>query len=292
MQIGKKVQVPTIKKPQQGSPNILQGTSKSSRGRMFWLIGAQGIGKTTFAAQFPGTYWIIDPKEVGIIDLVESGSVNVDMSMIHSPVMSWTDLIAFNDSVLSERLTLPQEVQTLVYESTSGFEQECHKHCCQLNYNNDWSSRKKGFMFYREGYSTAAKEFWVTAVNQWCQLREIGYNIILTGHSKMKTKANVDSVDWIYEGCNCQDPTWEVTSPYFENIFFLTFDVESSKESDFAKGKASSATRMLRVTKTPWHDAKNRIRLMQDIQAEEGPAKLYADLCKLAGLNPQTLKFV
>lgn len=275
----------------------LVGVSTSSRGRMILLVGPPGIGKTTFAAQFtPGaTYWVMGPKEAGIIDLMDSGVVRVDPSMIHPFITDFPALQYLFVQITNRTSTIPQNVRTIVIESVTEFELMARTHCCQVDYKSDWSA--KGFMNFQDGYRQTANGYWSPFIGQLCRLRELGYNIVLTGHSTVQKQKNKSGVDYLAETCSCDYRVWDVTHPFFENVFFLSYDVEAErgdKKDNIAMGtgKAKGFTRMLYVNQTPYQNAKNRCGLTQDIEAECTAPELYRRWCTASRLDPMTLRYL
>lgn len=265
---------------------------------MILLVGPPGIGKTSLAAQFtPGyTYWIIDPKESGILDLMESGAVRVDPTMIHTPINEFPALQYLLTQIIGRVSPLPPRTRTLVIESVSGFEMMARTHCCSQDYKNDWS--EKGFMNYQNGFTQTANGHWSPLITQLCKVREMGYNIILTGHSYTAKVKNKSGVDYLQETCNCHDKVWNATHQFFENLFFLSYDVSTERgdrKDNIAMGigKAKGYTKMLYVNATPYQNAKNKFGTpVPDIEADCTPYELYHKLCAAARWNPMTLRYL
>jgi hypothetical protein len=264
----------------------------SDRGQMFVYLGPPGSGKTSYAAEHPNPYFVIEEKETGVLDLIDAGRVNLGYESVNRDIKSWMDLSRFNEEVLSDSFPFPQKVDTIIYESISGFEQECHRYCCANRYNNNWDSTRKGFMFYQEGYRVAAKEFWSQFVLQLCRLRETGYNIVLTGHTQKITEKNIDDVDFMAAAGACQASTMDVTSPYFQNIFFIDQDIDAKKENEQAKGKIVQVQKKLFVNWSPYRKAvKNRYGITEDLLIDGmNPKQMYDTFCKVAKLDPKTLR--
>lgn len=266
--------------------------SSERRGQMFLYLGPPGSGKTSYCAEHPNPFFVIDEKETGILDLIDAGLVNVSYDQVYRNAKDWGDLIAFNDRVLNGDFAFPSQVDTLVYESLTGMEQECHRWCCALRYSNNWDSTRKGFMYYQEGYRTSAKEFMAPFVLQLSRLREKGYHIAWTGHTQKITEKNIDDVDFMAAAGACQAPTMDVISPYFQNIFFIDQDIDARKESDHAKGKIVSVQKKMFVHWSPWRKAaKNRYNIQEDLLIDNmSPRQMLETFCQVARLDPNTLQ--
>lgn len=286
--------------PQQQTQQMVipQSAEMSGRGRMILLAGPPGSGKTTLAANFtPGqTYFIIDPAETGVYDLMESRQISIQKSMIHDPFKQWNNLLYFLYQISITKGTIPQNVLTIVVESVTGLEQQAANECCSSHYQGNWGAKGGGFANFQNGYETTANNYWVKLLDQLSQLREIGYNIILTGHSEIANRKNPDGPDYMVETLRCnQKYIWPITHARFENIFFLSYDIEAEKENDpkygQGRGKAKNFRKVLYVNKTPYQDAKNRCGMINHIDADCSATELYGRLCQSARWNPKTLRY-
>jgi hypothetical protein len=265
----------------------------TGRGRMIVLLGAPGIGKTSFCAQMPGTYWLLDPTEMGILDLIESGQVrNVNENQVRKLRGDFNETLKVLDDMLYNP-TMPIDTKTIVIESILGFENQCIRTCCDVDFEGKMHNHAGGYQFYQKGDRAVADNYWPKFTSRYLALREAGYNIILTGHTKTGTEKNAKGHDYLKEQARSSGPAWSVTDYIFENVFILNFEVIADKENDFARGKAEAeANRYLYCHTNPFNCAKNRMGITEKILANEGPAKLYRDWCHAANLDPRTLRFI
>lgn len=278
---------PKLKTHSQKAP-IAEKVVSGTRGRLIALIGLPGMGKTSLAAEFPNPYFVIDPRESGIVDLMESGQVKKQINYQH--VRDFVDLQRLNDSFYYD--SIPDGVQTLVYESISGFEQQAILNCNDIDFQGKWTDTANQYQILNRDRIVANK-YWASFMGRIAEFRERGINIVLTGHSEVKNAKNPRGPDYMIETCKCSGPVWSETDYIFENIFFLTFDVEVEKENKFARAKAfDNAARKLYCHKTPYHAAKNRCGISEPIDAQEGPHKTYRNLCTAARWDTQTLRYL
>lgn len=294
MQLGTKVK-PVIKPTI--APKITH--SQSGRGKLICLLGKPGMGKTSLAAEFPNPYFITDPTETGIIDLVESGAVNFDMDCVNQAIGEWIPLLRFNDDLYDDRIILPSGRKTLVYESLSGFEKQCIKYCCDSDFNGQFHNREGGYHFFGKGDRNTGDKYWPMLMAQFLKLVNKGYNVILTGHTTVANEKNPKGSDYMVEQAKCSNPVWGATDYVFPYVFFLSFDVEVEREggSKFARPKAlENADRVIWGYKTPFQAAKNRCRMTALINKGpvpcETPQSGFASLCKATGWHPETLRYV
>lgn len=271
------------------------------RGKLIALLGKPGMGKTSLAAQFPNPYFVIDPTETGILDLMDSGAVNLDFQYVNQSISDWPSLVRFNDELITGRITLPPDRSTLVYESLSGFEQQAITYCTQIDYNGNATNKEGGYHFFGKGDRAVANKYWAMLMKQFGELAAMDYNVLFTGHSEVKNEKNVSGADYMVETCKCSGPVWGCTDYIFSNVFFIVYDVEVQKEGgpkSFNRPKAlENAQREVYGMKTPYHAAKNRCRMEAlinkgPVSAEGGPADTYARLCKACEWDAATLRNV
>lgn len=270
------------------------------RGRRIAILGKPGMGKTSLAAQFPNPYFVIDPTETGILDLIESGAATISESHV-SRVTDWHALIRFNDEVINGKIVLPDDRRTLVYESISGFETQGIRVCIQNDFGGNGGNREGGYQFFSKGDRILADTYWATLMKQFCELGDLGYHILFTGHTDVKNEKNPAGSDYMVETCKCSGPVWGRTDYIFSNVFFLVYDVHVEKEGgpkSFARAKANdNASRVVYGMKTPYQAAKNRCRMealinQGSVSAEGGPADTFVRLCKACEWDQQTLQTV
>lgn len=280
-------------KPPTKQPSPQRATDRPlRRGHLIAVLGAPGIGKTHLVSWFPKPYFAISRRETGILDLVDHGIIkHINEDRIHPMFESADDLTRFNDEVINRKcVLLPDDTQSIIYESVSGFEQLFMDKVCQTEFGGNWGNTAGGYQFYQKGDRIVGDQYWSKFLDQLTEIREMGYNVILTGHTTTKAVKNARGVDYLKEVCRCTTSVWEQTDYLVQNIFFLAFDVKAERESKFARGKAVSADRYLFCLTTPYNGAKNRYNIDDLIDANESSEATYKNFCAAAKLDPLTLR--
>lgn len=140
------------------------------------LYGADGIGKTSFAASAP------DP----VFLCAESGTAQHDVARLPEPE-SWMDVLSLVDQLVNEE----HDYKTFVVDGLTWLEPVVHQHVCQR-------AKKKNlaeFDFGR-GYSAALDE-WRVFVSKLEQLwRKRNMNIVLLAHAHTANVKNPAGTDY------------------------------------------------------------------------------------------------
>lgn len=210
------------------------------------IYGPEGIGKSTFASQFP------DPV---FID-TEGSTNHMDVGRLPRPT-SWTMML----NMIKEIAGTPGCCKTLVIDTIDWAEQLCVKHLCGI-YD------KKGIedFGYGKGYIFLKEEFG-RLLNLLTDLTEIGINVVLTAHStirKFELPDECGSYDR-YElklGNKTGSQTSALVKEWADMVLFANYKqyvVEVDK-----KKKGQGGTRIMYTQHHPCWDAKNR----HDLKAE------------------------
>jgi hypothetical protein len=225
--------------------------------------GPPGVGKTSLWAYLPNVCYIYDYSEDGIVDLYMSGQVPKPKYM--QSVKDWEELV-------NAVINVDDDVQNIVFDSLTGMEQMCFAFHCKKYFKGDWS--KEGFLAYQQGPKNAAKTDWVQLLDIMDQVRRSGVNIILIGHSTIKTFTNPDGPDYDQYVPILDKETWAQTSRWAKAILFQNYDVSIKKEG--SKFKASGqANRMMWTAPGAAYVAKNRWNLEPIIDLGGSPKEAF-----------------
>lgn len=227
------------------------------------IYGPEGIGKTTFAAQFP------DPL---FID-TEGSTVDLDLARTDAP-QSWTALMAQVQAVKHER-----PCQTLVIDTADWAERLCVAHVCSAK---GWKSIEDAG--YGKGYTIVVEEF-CKLLDLLTDVTEAGVNVVLTAHAAIRKFEQPDEAAsynrWALALIDAQKMSNAAkVKEWADAVLFVNFQtfVEVVGDGKGAKGKAVGGQK--RVMYAQHHacwDAKNRWGL---------PAEIPFDYAQIAPFIP------
>lgn len=213
----------------------------------------EGLGKTSFGAEFPKPLFLQASGETGLETLIHAGQVKPTP---HLPeITTWTALL----DVIRELRESKHDYETIVFDTLNGFERILHEHVCRRDFCGEWG--EKGFASYQKGYTQALtdwREFlWLLdAMRSEQKLR-----IVLLCHSRITKFANPDGPDYDRYEPDLHKKTWGLTHKWADIVFFGNYFSVVDKDG---KGKGG-IKRLLYTQRTAAYDAKNRHGLPVDI---------------------------
>ncbi len=232
------------------------------------VYGPEGIGKSTFASQFP---------EPLFID-TEDSTRHMNVARTPKPT-SWSLLL----SLVREVETDPSLCKTLVVDTADWTEQLCIKHIC-----DNHSVKGIEDFGYGKGYVYVYEEFG-KLLNELSRVVERGIHVVVTAHAKMRKFEQPDEMG-AYD-------RWEMklskqTAPIvkewadmvlFANYKTLVVNVDG-KGTQKGKNKAQGGKRVMYTSHNPCWDAKNRHNLAPELPFQYSAIE---DVIS-AALKPQT----
>jgi len=219
------------------------------------LYGPEGIGKSTFGAQFPAPLFLD----------VEQGTRHIDVARIDPPPASWTALLETVKEFLAER---PKEFATLVLDTADWAEQMCIKSVCD-------SALKKGIedFGYGKGYVYVAEAFG-ELLNKLGEVVTAGYNVVILAHAKMRKFEQPDEAGaydrWELKLSKQVAP---MVKEWADMVLFANYKtmVITTGKGDNLKAKAQGqGKRVIYTTHHSCWDAKNRHGLPDEIPLDYG----------------------
>lgn len=225
------------------------------------VYGPEGIGKSTFAAQFP------DPL---FID-AEGSTKRMNVRRFPKPT-SWEMLLSMVKEAADKRLC-----KTLVIDTIDWAEQLCIKAVCDRH-------QKSGIedFGYGKGYVYEREEFG-RLLNILGDVAEGGINVVLTAHAQLKKFEQPDDFGSYdrYElklGQKTSSQISPLVKEWADMLLFANYKVFSvAVDKEGKKYRPQGGQRVMYTTHHPCWDAKNRDGLPEEMPFEYGSiAHLFA----------------
>ena len=240
--------------------NITKG--KIARAKKVVVYGPEGIGKSTFASQFP------DPL---FID-TEGSTSELNISRLDKP-SSWTFLLQQIDFVKQRR-----NCRTLVVDTIDWAER------LAIDFVTSRANKQSITSFgYGEGFIQLEEEYG-KFLNKLTDLIEIGINVVLSAHAKITKFEQPDEMGaydrWELKlGNKTTAKTAALTKEWADMVLFMNYKTFSVATDDKGKKfKGQGGERVIYTTHNPAWDAKNRQSLPDEIPLDyKHIARLFED---------------
>lgn len=214
------------------------------------VYGPEGIGKSTFASNFPNPVFID----------TEGSTKDMDVARLPRP-SSWQMLLEEIDYVKNH----PDEFKTLVIDTVDWAEQLCVDYICSKH-------GKSGIedFGYGNGYVYTKEEFG-RFLNRLEDVIEKGVNVVLTAHAQIRKFEQPDEMGAYdrYElklGKKTQSQTSPLVKEWADMLLFAKYKTYSVAADDKGKKhKAQGGKRVMYTSHHPCWDAKNRYGLAEEL---------------------------
>lgn len=246
------------------------------RGLGLVAYGSEGVGKTSWAAQFTqlGKVRFLSVRESGLEDLLDAGIAPDGIE--HYYPEDWEDL---------DRLTRSTPEGTLVVDSLSGVQPVLFDHVCRTAYKGEWDG-KDGFMSYWKGPRVDSPVFLNKYFEGLDMLRNKGINVVLLGHMATEETPNTMGADYLTHTLDMDKAVRAATLKWAQAVLFLSLDLNINRSVESVKdtvmlGKAKdTANRVIWTEKSPGHVAKNRMNLKPVIPLGTSPEEGFKNFYK------------
>lgn len=211
------------------------------------VYGPAGIGKSTFAGQFP------DPL---FID-VEGGTHQLDVARFPTPE-TWNDLLAEIDAVIAE----PDVCRTLVIDTIDRAE-VLLTNALLAEKNADSIEAYGGG--YGKGYTALQERFTKDFLNRLDKVIAKGVNVTLVAHAMMRKFESPEDPPYDRWELKVSKKVAPIVKEWSDLLLFANYEtmiVEDGNGKAKARGKAK---RIIYTTYKPTYDAKNRYGLPDTI---------------------------
>lgn len=243
--------------------NFTVTSTRQAKALKVVVYGPEGIGKTTFANNFPQPVYI-DTE----------GSTNfIDGQKLPDPT-SWTMLL----EELEYLKSTPGVARTIVIDTMDWAEALAKQH---LMSKNNWDAIDASS--YGTRYVALADEIG-KLLNKLSELVELNYNVVLLAHSETKKHELPDELgafDRYVLKLERRDAS--LVKEWADMILFANFKTTVITDSKTNSKKATGGQRVMYTTHKPTWDAKNRLGL-----ADELPFDYEQIRSQLEQVMPQT----
>jgi len=232
------------------------------------IYGVEGIGKTALAAQFDKPFFLMSPRETGLLTLQSSGQIG---EVDRFPVLNtWYEL----STALSWLACGDHDYRTLIIDTINGVERDLYfKFVLDTQFGGDASK----FTAYAKD-KKYTHDLWKVFLDSLNRCRERGLAIVLLGHAMVSRMNDPDGKDYDrYIPRFANQATWDMTFACVDVVMFANHVTATFEDGSRTKGR-STGIRMLYTEKRPAFDAKNRYRLPAQIDMGGSAKEAYANL--------------
>ena len=232
------------------------------------VYGIEGIGKSTFASQFPGAVFID----------TEGSTNQMDVARFPAPT-SWEMLI----SEVEQTISNPSGIGTLVIDTVDWAQQLCIVSVCEKN-------QVKGIedFGYGKGYSYVKEDFG-KLLNLLNDLVDKGVNVVLVAHSTIRTFTKPDEMGQYdrYELKLIDTPKCSISGlvkEWADVLLFANYETFITEDQKTKKKYATGNQRVMYTTHTAAWDAKNRFGMPDKLPFE------FSSIAQLFENKPESVK--
>lgn len=242
-------------------------TGKTATAQKVVVYGVEGIGKTSFASQFPNPLFID----------TEGSTSNMDLARMDKPT-SWTFILQQIEFVKQNR-----PCQTLVIDTIDWAER------LAIEFVTSRANKESITSFgYGEGFIQLEEEFG-KFLNKLSDLVEMGINVVLTAHAKITKFEQPDEMGaydrWELKlGNKTTAKTAALTKEWADMVLFANYKTFSIAVDDKGKKhKGQGGVRTMYANHHPAWDAKNRHGLPDEFPME------YMQIAHIFNAVPQSV---
>lgn len=208
------------------------------------VYGPEGIGKSTFASQFPGPLFID----------TEGSTRHMDVARTPKPT-SWPMLLGLVDEVIRD----PSLCRTLVVDTMDWAELMCTQYVC-----DKYQKKSIEEFGYGKGYTYLSEEFG-RLLNLLSEVVERGVHVVVTAHAKMRKFEQPDELGaydrWEMKLSAKNAP---LVKEWADMVLFASYKTYAVK-TESGKVKGQGGERRMYTAHHPCWDAKNRFGLAPEL---------------------------
>ncbi len=213
-----------------------------------FLLGMEGIGKTTFGANAPNPLFIT--SEDGLSEFPEVQRFNPE---------NWENVKSVVAELLGEDKT---EFKTLVFDTSDWLERMIYDWVCADAGTDDIN---KAYGGYGKGHDRATTELVVLLRSLDLLRAKHELRVVFLGHVHIKPFTDPAGESWDRWEAKGNKKFAGVIREWADCVLFATREVHKIKRQDGQGEKAAGGERMIHTTWHPGFDAKNRMSLPEKL---------------------------
>ena len=218
------------------------------------VYGVPGIGKTTFAAKWPGALFLDVEGSSEQLD-------NDDISRIDPAPATYREFLSMIDQVAGDTMGF----KTLVIDTADWLESMMIRQICQDAGISSIEKYEKGF---GKGW-TKVCETWAELLDKLDRIRkQKGMNILFVAHARIRKFEPADDVAYDRYTLSQNEKSGDILKKWADIILFTKHSVLVTENEDGKIKAHSNGKRMMYTTFNPCWDAKNRFGLPEELPFE------------------------
>ena len=216
--------------------------------------GIEGIGKSTFASQFPKPLFID----------TENGTKTLDVDRFDVP-KNWTTILAYLDDMISD----PGEYKTVVIDTIDRAEDLLSVQLCKEDGVASIEKYDKGF---GKGYTALYERFDKDLLARLDKLIAKGVNVVLLAHAQCRKFEDPSGSSYDRWEMKVSKKVAPLVRGWADILLFMNYEVMVIEENGKNKAKGQ-AKRYMYPNHTPTYDAKNRYGLPDRLELSFEPLR-------------------
>lgn len=213
------------------------------------VYGPEGVGKSSLAAGAPSPVFIC-PSD---------GVDRLDVNRFPTPA-TWAEVLEALESLEGKH-----SYKTIVLDELGGLEALCWEHVCKKE--RKASIEKFG---YGKGYSAAADEWRALLAQLEHLVRKRGLNVILVGHSHVRTFANPEGDSYDRYELRLHKHVAGLLKEWVEAVLFARYEDAAAEGADGKVKGVSTGSRVIHTQHRAAFEAKNRFNLPEELPLDWG----------------------
>lgn len=230
--------------------------------------GPPGVGKSSLAANAPDCFFIHDPQERGIHNLLSSRNPPCPRPIAIKIARTFEELLDRCEEAAGS------DAQNVALDSMTGMQMLCFHEHCKKYFDDDWS--KEGFYAYFAGPKQAATRDWPRLISALNTILDANKNVFFLAHTQAKNTPNPSGSDFEQFQPYAEKEIWGATHRWASMVLFYNFEFDIDTKGLRKKVKDETQKRLIFTEGYGSFIAKNQYGLEPIIECGETAAEAYA----------------